>query len=487
VLPLSARWGSAAAVAAALTAANPPRPGGQAPWPGGRAPSATDLQAAVDEALRLARRERAEDLARARAPQEASESATLPQAVVDERADSLDVVFLQGDSFFSHPVEPVAGLGGLIPPDRVARVHRGAAGGIDTFSCLGCHAVGGLDGSGTFGQSARLMGDGARLSTTVTRNPPALPGVGLLVALAEEMTADLHAVRDRALAEAPRTLHLVSKGVDFGTISTTAEGRVDLSGVVGVDPDLVVRPLGWKGEAASLRRMIEEASRVHFGVQTVMLEEAYRRAPDPERLGPGPDWWDPDADGVLRELEEGAVTVTAAYLAMLEVPVIVPPGDPALTARFSRGSAAMASLGCESCHTRALQLEQRFHVERPETTDGPGFRINLLVDGDAPKGTDQVALFSDLKRHAMGEALADPHDGRLPRDVFLTRPLWGVADSGPWLHDGRAATLREAIQAHGGEAAASQQAFADADAATQADLLVFLSSLSRQPRLRVAR
>jgi CxxC motif-containing protein (DUF1111 family) len=32
---------------------------------------------------------------------------------------------------------------------------------------------------------------------------------------------------------------------------------------------------------------------------------------------------------------------------------------------------------------------------------------------------------------------------------FLTRPLWGVADTGPWLHDGRATTLTEAILLHG--------------------------------------
>ncbi|MCU7375884.1 hypothetical protein PEC18_35040 [Paucibacter sp. O1-1] len=35
--------------------------------------------------------------------------------------------------------------------------------------------------------------------------------------------------------------------------------------------------------------------------------------------------------------------------------------------------------------------------------------------------------------------------------LFLTRPLWGVADTGPWLHDGRARTLKEAIHFHASE------------------------------------
>ena len=35
---------------------------------------------------------------------------------------------------------------------------------------------------------------------------------------------------------------------------------------------------------------------------------------------------------------------------------------------------------------------------------------------------------------------------------WRTPPLWGVADSPPYLHDGRAATLIDAITLHGGEA-----------------------------------
>jgi Di-haem oxidoreductase, putative peroxidase len=79
-------------------------------------------------------------------------------------------------------------------------------------------------------------------------------------------------------------------------------------------------------------------------------------------------------------------------------------------------------------------------------------------------GTVDVPLFSDLQTHEMGSCLSDPtvwNGVPLPAqgtDVagintvpsqFLTRPLWGVADTGPWLHDGRARTLREAILMHG--------------------------------------
>ena len=39
----------------------------------------------------------------------------------------------------------------------------------------------------------------------------------------------------------------------------------------------------------------------------------------------------------------------------------------------------------------------------------------------------------------------------VPEDDFLTRPLWGVGDTGPWLHDGRAESLEEAILLHRSE------------------------------------
>jgi di-heme oxidoreductase (putative peroxidase) len=80
-----------------------------------------------------------------------------------------------------------------------------------------------------------------------------------------------------------------------------------------------------------------------------------------------------------------------------------------------------------------------------------------------PDNSVDVPLFSDLKRHNMGKSLSDPLPPlpaqgtdvaniiNVPQE-FLTRPLWGVADTGPWLHDGRATSLRQAILFHGDSA-----------------------------------
>jgi hypothetical protein len=55
--------------------------------------------------------------------------------------------------------------------------------------------------------------------------------------------------------------------------------------------------------------------------------------------------------------------------------------------------------------------------------------------------------------------------------------LWGVADSGPYLHDGRAATLAEAIKLHAGQAASSANRFTGLSDAQQEELIAFLNTL----------
>lgn len=111
-------------------------------------------------------------------------------------------------------------------------------------------------------------------------------------------------------------------------------------------------------------------------------------------------------------------------------------------------------------------------AELEATAPLPGYRINLNRPGNPsdvpayvyprlqprPNGSVNIPLFSDLRQHNMGVQLADrAKQGSdvagicIAEPLFLTRPLWGVADTGPWLHDGRAQTLKEAILHHEGD------------------------------------
>ena len=480
------------ALTAAVALADDDAPAPPTPWPRGAPPTPAEVGAALAGALELDALEQKEEWLAAAEFGEASEHVAIQQADIDAGLYSKAQLFRFGDELFGHPftVNPDGFGDGTYTTLR--RVHAGVRGGLDTFSCAGCHSVGGPDGAGSETQNAFLGGDGDRMSSANVRNAPAILGLGLVQALGAEMTQELQYQRDQAVAKAlatgaPVTVALGAHAISFGALGVDAGGTVDTSGVEGVDADLVVRPFGWKGTGSRLRRFAEDAARIHFGIQSHVLALQYQSSPDVPHLGAGPEWFDPDGDGHVRELEDGSLTALAAYMAMLEAPIILPPHDEGLRARWASGAARFDALGCASCHAHLPLLYTTRH-ELADTTGGD-VTIQLFVDGDQPKGSNVVALFSDLKRHRMGPELADAHDDEhgVARDVFLTRPLWGLAESAPYLHDGRAGTIPEAILAHGGEAAPARDAFAALPAEAQADLHVFLLSLTREPKLRVAR
>ncbi len=78
----------------------------------------------------------------------------------------------------------------------------------------------------------------------------------------------------------------------------------------------------------------------------------------------------------------------------------------------------------------------------------------------------------------MGTKLAEEVDEvGTGTSVFMTENLWGVGSTAPYLHDGRAASLSEAILEHGGEAQTARDNFVGASLTAQQHLIAFLNSL----------
>ena len=97
-----------------------------------------------------------------------------------------------------------------------------------------------------------------------------------------------------------------------------------------------------------------------------------------------------------------------------------------------------------------------------------------------PSSRGPVNAYTDLLLHDMGPELADNIQlGEVPESIaeFRTQPLWGISNFGPYLHDGRAATLESAILLHGGEAETSRDLYIALSPSDQSDLLAFLEQL----------
>jgi hypothetical protein len=75
-------------------------------------------------------------------------------------------------------------------------------------------------------------------------------------------------------------------------------------------------------------------------------------------------------------------------------------------------------------------------------------------------------------------------DGSVVRR-WRTPPLWGVAHSGPYGHDGASLSLDDVIRRHGRQAAASGRAYAALPAADRRAVLDFLEGLVLYPTERV--
>jgi hypothetical protein len=455
-------------------------------------------------------------------------------------------IFAAGDHLFHAPYNGLDGVGAMRTVGGVPlqRFSNGPVGGgqplmVGAQACGDCHAVPFAAGAGHVHTRTLPDPDADGKGPLNARGTTSLHGDGLLQLLAQEMTEELQAARDAAAEEArekpgtPVQAALTAKGVDFGQIIATAktDGTVafDHSGVVGVEPDLVVRPFGWKGFVTSLRNFVLAAANFAMGMQG---EEFAWRLP-PERQP------DPDADGVERELTVGDVTAMTIYNAAQETPLgvahlaelgMVAEPDAAALERVEQGSATFEQIGCTSCHVPEMRLENTVFEE--PTTRGNGsyidgflaskdadydperpVKFDMLTDAQAPRveadpeGGAVVRLYGDLKRHKMGRQLADPAgpqvvftstlaplqiDGEtrfVPPDEFLTAELWGVGSTPLYLHDDRAGTLREAILLHGeddppppgdpgrSEAQEARDAFAKLGSDEQQAVVTFLKSL----------
>jgi len=463
-----------------------------------------------------------------------------------QKGNAFTVTFDRGDTLFDTELNALDGVGAnigqgarfthvpradLTGPTEWASQLPARTTGPNSTSCVSCHGQIARDGGGFV--STNVLRDPLRsgnLAKFIQRNAPHVFGAGALQRLAEEMTATLQQLRSDATTEACATgqasRDLVAKTVSFGRITVTrtaaspCQVQVSTAEVSGVNADLVVRPFQWKGSIGSLREFSRNAANEELGLQAVEL------------VGAGVD---ADYDGVTDELTVGDVTALAVYVAAQPRPTtrgelaalrLIAPLSDAQKQSILRGGAVFRQVGCASCHVPRLLLDDpvfsepsqspsyrdaAFPAGQDPVAEGldPRYPISFDLTKDQPDnvirdGTEQnrvifrlgsfrknsagktaILLFGDLKRHDMGPDLAEPIDeAGTGASVFLTRNLWGVGSTGPYLHDGRATTLTEAILAHGGEGAASRDAFVALQIGQQKDLLAFLNDmvLFKMPR-----
>lgn len=160
------------------------------------------------------------------------------------------------------------------------------------------------------------------------------------------------------------------------------------------------------------------------------------------------------------EVSDESINAVVFYLQTLKAPIPRNQDD----SEVKHGKNIFIQAGCEKCHRQTLKT---------------GFSpIEALSN-------KEFHPYTDLLLHDMGSALDEGYtEGNALTFEWRTPPLWGLglsanSQGGQYflLHDGRAKSIEEAINMHGGEASGSRNNFQQLQQADKNALLKFLESL----------
>ncbi len=264
------------------------------------------------------------------------------------------------------------------------------------------------------------------------RNTPALFGIGLIDAISERtLLAEERKQRFRHGMTKPGHPTL-----PVGRVSILADGRIG--------------KFGWKGQSASISDFVQAACANELGLS------------NPGQAQPKPFVYTSYKDEG-HDLTQKQCDQIAAFCAALPKPVVVLPAEPTKQEAAAKGQRLFNEIGCADCHTPNLGSVEGLY------SDLLLHKMGMDLQGAGAYYGNPIPVASSGNSSAPGP------------DEWRTPPLWGVADSAPYLHDGRAQTLQDAIKMHRGQAEKSSTTFEALPRADQDALVEFLKTL-RAPR-----
>jgi len=344
-------------------------------------------------------------------------------------ASTVDDQFERGRALFDHAFSIEEGVGS---PE------------MNADSCRACHQDPSLGGAGPLEVNVSRMGrdngglgpfeapvEGQALSKLY---PPTVHGREEYVALgtgAPDVFEQRQAPAifgDGLIDQIPAAVITANEDVH----DANGDGIFGVARRLTVDGAIEIGRFGWKAQIPSLADFVDDAMFQELGITTPSNGRGFSTSTDGDAVA------DP-------ELSQAEVDDLAHFLRELPAPQRGGSTDP----RVSEGLAVFTAIGCATCHTPSL----------PSPAGPVPLYSNLLLHNVMPAGF-----------RGMAEPGADV-------GFYRTPPLWGIKDTAPYMHDGRAEDLDGAILAHGGEAAGVRASYQALTPAEQAALVVFLEDL----------
>lgn len=366
---------------------------------------------------------------------------------------------------------------------------------FNDFSCVACHRDGGVGGSGPNDKNALILS----LIPPESREPKVL---NPLLAEARELHPKLSATQtsvplhrfglrsandSRAyedylaqlldqLGAKPHQVEPVRGAIGRGTYEVAQRNTTALWGVGQIDelrqregngirrrvmeeqnrkfPWLSGRAprdvmqnegwFGWRGQSVTLLDFTKGACATEMGLTVPGAPQQASPVAPLSPLAPKLD------------LTEEQVVALTAFVASLPAPRQVIPDDPSAALRVELGAEIFDQCLCTACHVpnlgfiEGIYSDLLLHDMGPRLCDGSGAIPELLPGEVIPSGFRSKTLTTEYHSGLLGNLFVPPRIKPTNCECeWRTPPLWGCADSAPYLHDGRAATLDEAILWHG--------------------------------------
>lgn len=298
------------------------------------------------------------------------------------------------------------------------------------------------------------------------RNPTALFGIG-----------QIDAIPDAAI-EAASTVRYPDFPEVAGRVARQKDGRIGR--------------FGWKSQTPTLSDFVLTACAVELGLEVPGHPQGGLPRPSLKTATQSACKIELAVDGAIKPLDKATIVASnldlsadqcaalEAYIRAFPVPVELNRTDREVEA----GRGLFAKVGCATCHS-------------PKLGDQEGIYSDLLIHdmgqdlGDTGSYTPFVPGSEDpdfldppiadtvtvtVSNEPAGQAR--PRTGPATRVEWRTPPLWGVRDSSPYLHDGRAPTLERAIALHGGQGERPARAYFDLTPRERLQVQAFLKSLA---------
>lgn len=282
------------------------------------------------------------------------------------------------------------------------------------------------------------------------RNPTALFGLGLIDAIPD---AAIEAVAKREAKRTPATQ---------GRVSRLKDGRIGR--------------LGWKSQTTNVEEFVLNACAVEIGLEVPGHHQAISpHAPKYRTTG--------------LDLTSGECAALVAYVRSLPRPVERRSSGSEEAKHLGAGKAMFASVGCADCHTATLGdvegicSDLLLHDMGQEMADEGSYSDDPDDGDDDPLGP---LLSPGVANNRPAKSPARQSRRGATRQEWRTPPLWGFRDSGPYLHNGRAQTLEQAVALHGGQGVASARKFFELSPRERLQVEAFLKSLVAPPSTHLA-